>query len=144
MRLAVVEVVPLVGEQHAVRLGLAQLVGEPAADVLVIVRIGVGQRRHLDQLGAAQPQHVLLFLALRLRDDDQRAVAARIGDQREADAGVAGGALDHQPAGLEVAALLGLQDHLPAGAVLHRLPGVHELGLAEDGAAGRLGGALRA
>ena len=75
-------------------------------------------------------------------NDDERAVAARIGDQREADAGVAGGRLDHEPAGLELAALLGLQDHLAAGAVLHRLPGIHELGLAEDGAAGRLRGPL--
>ena len=38
VRLAVVEVVPLVGEQHAVLLGLAQLVGEAARDVLVVVR----------------------------------------------------------------------------------------------------------
>ena len=70
-------------------------------------------------------------------DDDQRAIAARVGDQRQADAGVAGGALDHEPAGLQVAALLGLQDHLAAGAVLDRAAGVHELGLAENGAAGR-------
>ena len=98
VRLAVVEVVPLVGEQHAVLLALAQLVGEPARDVLVVVGIAVGQRRHLDQLGAGEPQHVLLFLALGVGDDDQRAIAARVGDQREADAGVAGGALDHEPA----------------------------------------------
>jgi hypothetical protein len=46
---AVLEIVPLVGEQHAVRLGLAELVGEAARDVLVVVGIGVGDRRHLDQ-----------------------------------------------------------------------------------------------
>ena len=143
MRLAVVEIVPLIGKQHAVLFGLAQFVGEPAPDMLVIVRIGKGQSRHLDQLGAAQPQHVLLFLALRFRDHDQRAIAARIGDQRQPDPGIAGGALDHQAAGLELAALLGLQDHLAAGAVLHRLARIHELGLAENGAAGRRGGALK-
>ena len=137
MRQTVVAVVPLVGEQHAVLLGLAQLVGEAARDVLVVVGIAVGQRRHLDQLGAAEPQHVLLFLALGVGDDDQRAIAARVGDQRQADAGVAGGALDHEPAGLELAALFGLQDHLAARPVLHRAAGIHELGLAEDGAAGR-------
>ena len=38
MRLAVVEVVPLVGEEHAVLLGLAQLLGEAARDVLIVVR----------------------------------------------------------------------------------------------------------
>ena len=116
MRLAVVAVVPLVGEQHAVLFGLAQFVGQPAADVLVIVGIAVGHRRHLDQLRAAQPQHVLLFLALGIGDDDQRAIAARIGDERKPDAGVARRALDHEPAGLELAALLGLQDHLRAPA----------------------------
>ena len=141
--MAIVEVVPLIGEQHAVRLGLAQLIGEPPGDMLIIVRIGVGQRRHFDQLGAAQPQHVLLFLALGFRDHDQRAVAARAGDDRKADPGIAGGAFHHEAAGLEVAALLGLQDHPFAGAVLHRLAGIHELGLAENGAAGRFGSALQ-
>ena len=143
MRLGVVEVVPLIGEQHAVRLGLAQLVGEPFADMLVIVRIAVGQRRHFDQFGAAQPQHVLLFLALRLRNDDQGPVAARARHDRKADAGIAGGRFHHEAAGLEIAALLGFQDHPFAGAVLDRLAGIHELGLAENGAAGRFGGVLQ-
>ena len=112
--------------------------------MLVIVRIGVGDRRHLDQLGAAQPQHVLLFLALRVGNDDDRPVAARIGDDGEPDAGIAGGRLDHEPAGLEFAALLGLENHPLAGAVLHRLAGIHEFGFAQDGAAGQRGRALAA
>ncbi len=143
MRLGIVEIVPLIGEQHAVRLGLAQLLGQPPADMLVIVRIGVGQRRHFDQFGAAQPQHVLLFLALRLRNHDQGAVAARARDHRKTDAGIPGGRFQHQAAGLEIAALLGFQNHPFAGAVLHRLAGIHEFGLAEDGAAGRLGSVLQ-
>ena len=134
---AVVAVVPLVGEQHAVLLGLAKLVGEAPRDVLVVVRIAVGQRRHLDQFGAAEPQHVFLFLALGVRNDDQRAIAACGRHDRKPDAGVARSALDHQPAGLEIAALLRLDDHLPAGPVLHRATGVHEFGLAENGAAGQ-------
>src|SRR3954470_12708555 len=68
MRQAVVAVVPLVGEQHAVLLGLAQLVGEAPRDMLVVVGVGVGQGRNLDQLRAAEPQHVLLFLALGVWD----------------------------------------------------------------------------
>ena len=72
-----------------------------------------------------------------------RAIAARIGDEREPDAGIAGGRLDHEPAGLEFAALLGFEDHLTAGAVLHRLAGIHEFGLAENGAAGQRGRALQ-
>ena len=122
---------------------LFELFGQAPPDVLIVVRIGVGRGRNFDQLGPAQPQHVLLFLALRLRNDDQRAIAARIGDERQADAGVAGGRLDDQAAGAQFAALFRLQDHLPAGAILHRAAGVHEFGLAEDRASGRLGGALQ-
>ena len=138
MRLAVVEIVPLIGEQDAVRLALAQFIRQPPADMLIVVRIGVGQRRHFDQLGAAEPKHVFLFLALRFRNHDQRAIAARVGDEREPDAGVAGGGLDHEPARLELAALFRLEDHLPRRPILHRLARIHELGFAEDGASGRL------
>ena len=143
MRLRVVQIVPLVGEQHAVGLALAKLVGQAFSDMLVVVWIGIGQRRDFDQFGAAQPQHVLLFLALGFRDHDQGPVAARAGDDRETNSGIAGGGFHHQAARLEVAALLGLEDHPFAGAVLDRLARVHELGLAEDGAAGRLGSALQ-
>src|SRR5205814_7066551 len=38
MRTAVIEIIPLIGEDDAVRLILAQLIGKAAADVLVIVR----------------------------------------------------------------------------------------------------------
>src|SRR6185312_11793163 len=58
MRLGVVEVVPLVGEQHAVRLGLAKLLGETPADMLVVVGVGVGKLGYLYKLGSAKPQHV--------------------------------------------------------------------------------------
>ena len=139
MRLGIVEIVPLVGKQHAVRLGLAKLIGQPLGDMLIVVRVGVRQRRHLDQFGAAQPQHVFLFLALGFRNHDQGAVAARAGDDRKTDAGIASGRFHHEAAGLQFAALLGLEDHPFAGAVLHRLARIHELGLAEDGAAGCFG-----
>ncbi len=142
MSLAIVQVVPLVGEQDAVGLVPAQLVRQAPADVLIIVGIAVGERRYFHQLGPAQAQHVLLFLALGLGDDDQGAIAAGIGDECEPDSGVAGGALDHQPARLDLAPLFRLQDHLPRGAVLHGLAGIHEFGLAQDGTAGGLGGVL--
>src|SRR4051812_41902552 len=93
MRLGIVEGVPLVGEQHPVRLRLAQLVGEPSPDMLVVVRIGEWERGHLDQFGPAEPQHVLLFLALRFRDYDQRAIATRRSHDRQTDAGIARGGL---------------------------------------------------
>ena len=91
MRFAVVQVIPLIGEDDAVLFALLQLLGEPSADMLIVVRIAERQRRHLHQFGAGKPKHVLLLLALRLRNDDERAVAARIGDQRQPDAGIAGG-----------------------------------------------------
>ncbi len=138
MRLAIVEVIPLVGEDDAVLLGLVELVGQPSADMLVVVGIAVRQGRHFEQLGAEQPQCVFLFLALRFRNDDQRAIAARAGDQRQPDAGIAGGGFDHQAAGPQFAALFRLEDHLAAGAVFHRTARIHELGLAEDGAGGQL------
>src|SRR5262249_28856224 len=58
------------------------------------------------------------------------------------DAGIAGGGLDHQPAGLDLSALFRLEDDLARGTVLHRLAGIHEFGLAQDGASRRGGGAL--
>ena len=51
---------------------------------------------------------------------------------RQADAGVAAGRLDEGVAGLDVAALLGLEEHAHADAVLDRTAGVHELELAEQ------------
>ena len=59
-------------------------------------------------------------------------------DQGQADAGIAGRAFDDHAAGPQQAALLGVADDEQRGAVLDRLAGIHELGLAEDVAAGRL------
>ncbi len=119
------------------------LLGEAAGIAHVIVRIAVGRGRDEPEIDAAQEQHVLLFLALRLGHDDDRAVAAGVADQRQADAGVAGGALDDDAAGLQEALLLGVLDDVERGAVLHRAAGVEEFGLAEDRAAGLLGGAAQ-
>ena len=142
MRFGVVQVVPLVGEDGAVLFGGLELLRQPAADMLVVVRIAEGDRRNFDQFGSAQPQGIFLFLALGLRDDDQRAIAAGIGDDGKSDAGIAGGCLDNKTAGFEFAALLRFQDHLAAGAVLHRTARIHEFGLAEDGASRGGRGAL--
>src|SRR5665213_1185453 len=110
--------------------------------MLVIVRIAVWQGGHLDQLGAEQAQHVFFLLALRLRNDDERAVAASIGDDGEANPGIARGRFDDEAAGLQFAARFGFEDHLAPGAVLHRAAGVHEFGLAQNGTAGHRRGAL--
>src|SRR5262249_39874189 len=143
VRLAVIQIVPLIGKYHAVLFGFLQLLGEAPTDVLVIVRIGKRSSGHFHELSPAEAQHVFLFLALRFRNNDHRTVAARIGDQCEANAGVAGGRLDDEPAGTPFAALFRFHDHLPAGAIFQRAARVHEFGLAEDGASGRLGSALK-
>src|SRR3546814_10854803 len=119
-------------------MALAQLPGEALGHVHVVVGVLVGNRRHLAQLGAGDAQEILLLLALGIGDDDDGAIAARAGDQGEADAGVAGGALDDDAARPQRAALLGVLDDGPGGAVLHRAAGVLELRLAEDLAAGLL------
>ena len=134
------EVVELVGPDRPVRLLRRDLGGEPLGIAYVIVWIGIGRGRHQPQIGAAQPQHVLFFLALRLGHDDDRAVAAGITDQRQADAGIAGGALDNDPAGPQQPALLGVLDDVKCGAVLDRAAGVQKLCLAEDRAPGLLRG----
>jgi hypothetical protein len=136
-------VVPLVGVEHAGRLGLGQQVGQPGGHVHVVVRILVGHRGHLPQVGAAQPQHVLLFLRLGVGDDDDAAVAPRPADQRQADSSVAGGALDDDSVGFEPAGFLGVHDDSPSRPILHGLAGVQELRLAEDLAAGLFGGAAQ-
>ena len=55
-------------------------------------------------------------------------------DQREPEAGVAGGRLDERVARLDVAALLGLLDHRDADAVLDRAARIHEFELQEQAA----------
>src|SRR6516162_4818652 len=139
MRLAVVEIVPLVGKNDAVGFALAQMFGKALADMLILVRIAVGDRRYFDQLGAAETQRILLLLALRLRDHDHSAISAGAGDECQPDACVAGGAFDHDATGSQFAALFGLQDHMPCRAVLDRAARVQKLRLAEDCAAGLLG-----
>jgi hypothetical protein len=93
-------------------------------------------------VGTGQPQHVDLLAALRLRNDDDGAIAPRIADERETDAGVAGRALDHRAARLQAPRIQRITNDEERRAVLHRLAGIHELGLAEDRAAGLLGRAL--
>jgi hypothetical protein len=112
---------------------------EPFRHLHVIVGIGIGHRRHFDQLGAAQAQHVLLLAALGVGDDDHRPIPERVGDDRKPDAGIARRSLDDDAAGPERAALDRVHDDEQRGAILDRLARVHELGLAQNGAPGELG-----
>ena len=138
MRQPVGDVVELVGPDRAVRLGLCDLFGQAAGEADIIVRIGIGHGRHFDELRAAQPQHVLLFLALRLRDDNDGSEAECVGDECDPDSGITRRALDDDATGLQRATCDGIADDEQRRAILHRLAGIHELGLAENVAPGLL------
>ena len=126
MAVGVRGVVPLIGPERA------HLLRDALGHMHIVVRVLVRHRRHLAQLGAAEAQHVLLLLTLRLRNHDDGAVPARVADEREPDAGIARGSFDDDTARPQRAALLSVSDDRERRAVLHRSPRVQELGLAED------------
>src|SRR5215469_12355151 len=136
MTVTVCCVIPLIGVQTAILLRLRELSRESFCDMNVVVRIAVGDRRNLAQLGPAQAQHVLLLAALGLGNHDYGAVAARIPHKRKADPGVAGGAFDDHPPRSQEAAFLRIEDNIECCAVLYRTPGIQELSLSEDAATG--------
>src|SRR5208282_6213223 len=135
------DIVELIGPNGAVRLALGELVRHALGNVHVIAGILVWDGGYQVKLRTAEPQHVLLFLALRLGHDDHGAVAARVADECQADAGVPGGAFDDDAARAQLAALLGVLDDVERCPVLDRTAGVEEFGLAEDRATGLFGGA---
>ena len=69
--------------------------GETAAGVNEMVGVGIFRRGYGDQLRAQSAQRVHLLLRLVVRHDDDRAIAERIGDKRDADPGIARGAFNH-------------------------------------------------
>src|SRR5208282_3076411 len=133
------DIVELIGPNGAVRLALGELVRHALGNVHVIAGILVWDGGYQVKLRTAEPQHVLLLLALRLGHDDHGAVATRVADECQADAGVARGTLDDDAPRAQGAARLRVLDDGQGRPVLDRAARVQELGLAEDGAAGQLG-----
>ena len=131
VRVAIRGVVELVAAD-----GALDFRGNARRELLVVVVVGV--RDGLDDLhlGAERAQQRRLLGRLVVRHHDHAAIAAGIAEVREADAGVAGRALDQRAAGLEQPPALEVLEDAAGGAVLHRAAGVQELGLAEDLAAG--------
>ncbi len=129
MGLAVGHIVKLVGPDGAHGLG------EAARIFHVVVGVLVGDGGHFDEFGAQLADGVLLLLALGHGDDDHGAEAHGPGHDSQADAGISGGSFDDGAAGLQVALGDGIPDDEQGGAVFHRLAGIHELGLAQNGAA---------
>src|SRR5690606_2358829 len=97
-----------------------------------------GNRGNLAHLGAKGLDETVFLRRLVVGHHDDAAVAARIADMGDADAGIAGGAFHHRATGPECAARLGIEHDPARGAVLHRAARIHEFGLGEDLAAGFL------
>src|SRR5437879_13156087 len=83
-------------------------------------------------LGTEHREQRVLLRRLVVGHDDDAAVAARIADVSEADAGIARGALDHRASRWERTLPLGLGTDPAAGPALAEAAGIHELALAED------------
>ena len=102
-----------------------------------LVRLGDGALHALGAVGQHQfgtvGFHELAALdAHRFGHDDDDAVAARGGDACQADAGIAGGRLNDDRAGLELARRLGIVDHSLGDAILDGTGGVEVFQLGKD------------
>ena len=145
MRLRIVEIVPLIGEQarRSVR-APASCSAKRLSHVLIVVRIGEGSAG-TSTSSAPQSRSMSFFSWLWVSGITiKRPVSARAGDNRKADTGIAGGRLDHQAARLEFAAFFGLEDHPLSRRGPSRIGrDFSKFGFAEDGAAGQLGSPLQ-
>ena len=116
MRERIVGVAELVDE-----IGARGFAGDTCGQVLVVVRVALGHvRSGQDDFGAHRLEVEDLLAAHLVRDDQNQAVALLLGDQGQADAGVAGRAFDQGVAGLDASVALGGVDHAEADAILDR------------------------
>jgi hypothetical protein len=134
--LPVGDIVELIGPDRAAGFFFRQLFRQPAGIFHVIVRVRIGDGGNLDQLGALQAQKTFLLVRLGVGNDDQGAIAERMGDQGQADAGIARRAFDDGSAGFERAGTNSVADDGERRAVLDRTARIHEFRLAVDLAAG--------
>ena len=132
-------IVELVGPDHAGIVRFGEFGGKAFRVADIISRVFVRLRRHEAEIGSKDAQHILLFLALRVRHHYDRRVAFRIADHRQPDSRIAGRAFDDHAARAKRAAFFRFLDDGKGGAVLHRPARVHEFRFAIDLATGCLG-----
>ena len=130
MAFAVSNVIELIGPNGAIRLRLRAFFGKALRDMDVVIRVLIGSRRHLHEFRTGQDQHVFLFLALSLRDNDDGFISARIADQSQADSGIARSPFNDHTTGLQQALCLGVLNNGQRSPVLHGPAWVHEFALA--------------
>ena len=132
MRLPVGHIVKLIGPDRAIGRGFRQLSRQTFGIVHIVVGVFVRCRRHLDQISPGEPQHVLLFLALRLGDHNDGFEPHRRADQGQPDPSITCRALDNRATRFQVATRDRIADDIERRAVFHRLARVHELGLTQN------------
>ena len=138
MRAPIGDIVKLIGPH-----GAFGFFGDPATGVHKVPGIGVRRRRHSNQFGTQRPQRIHFFPALGFRHDDRRPVSLGIGNQRDADSGIACGALDNHAAGFEQAPLLRILDDEKSSPVFDRGARIGKLAFAIDIASGFLAGSVQ-
>ncbi|MNL13262.1 hypothetical protein D3C87_1341650 [compost metagenome] len=113
-------IVELVGEE-----GVGNFCGQAPGDVLVIIGVTLADIGTGDVHFSAHSLEVQdFFRGHFVRHHQHHPIALGAADQRQAQAGVAGGGFDDGAAGLEATIALGLVDHRQADAVLDRTAGV--------------------
>jgi hypothetical protein len=101
MPLSIRHVVELIRPDRALRRRRREFVRQTMRNVNVVPGVFVGLRGDLTQIRATESKHVLLLLALRVRDHDHGSIAASVRHERETDPGIAGRPLDDRATGLE-------------------------------------------
>ena len=142
MRLTIGDIVELVGPDGAIRLGFCHLLRKTAGDFYIIVRVPVGDSGHFDQLGTEKAEGIFLFLALRFGNNDDSAVAKRLGNHCKPDTRVTCCTLDDHTTSPQKPAFLGVADYVERCAILDGLARIEEFSLAVNFAASEVGSLL--
>ena len=132
MRDAIGDIIELIGPDCAVGFAFGQLLGQTPGKTHIIIRIAIRRGRNLNQFSTKKTQGILLFLALGFRNNNNGAIAKRLGNKSKADAGVSCCTFNDNAAGLEQSAFFGITDDVKRCAVLDRLSGIEKFGFAID------------